>query len=261
MLAAALLGGLVAMLALVLSPMNGVRAQISYGAPMPLLELPFAALKFGYYYIRAFLSLNRWALLALAAGGVVLGMLTGSVASCKEPPLLLRRLGLGLLLTGGAVFLLIAAVNVPAAYIEHAEISEPRALLVPVSVMVIGIAAGAWQVGSALRLWRPNWAMRPAVAPALLLALLALAPTAYAVTRYPVALAPLVLFQERARAWDARDAAIRQAIAAGQSSVDVGQIDAYAGILEMYPQPNWVNNCAASFYGLSEIRATLPWIP
>jgi len=254
MLAAALLGGLLAMVVLVLSPMNEVRRQISYGAPMPLLELPFMALKFGYYYIRAFLSLNRWAVLALAAGGVSFGFFNG------QSSISLRRLGLGLLLTGGVVFLLIAAINVPAAYIENAEISESRALLVPDSVIVLGIAAAAWQVGSALRHWQPLAGGVRTIAVAGLV-LLALAPSAYAVTRYPAALAPLALFQKRAAAWDARDAAIRQAVAAGQSSVDVGQIDAYAGILEMYPQPNWVNNCAASFYGLSEIRSTLPWIP
>jgi hypothetical protein len=261
MLAAALVAGLAAMVVLVLSPMNTPRRLISYAAPMPLAELPFMALKFGYLYIRAFLSLNRWAVLALGAGGVIFGLFAA------QNGISLRRLAAGLLLTGGVVFLLIAAINVPAAYIENAEISESRALLVPTTVMLAGVAAAAWQVGSALRRWRPAWALRPAPALAplsraglvLVLALAALAPTAYAVSKYPAALAPIALFQKRAQVWDERDAAIRAAFAAGQSSVDVRQIDSYASILEFYPQPNWVNNCAASFYGMSEIRATLPW--
>ena len=81
------------------------------------------------------------------------------------------------------------------------------------------------------------------------------------VSKYPEALAPLSFFQKRAQFWDARDAAIRQAKAAGLMVVDVHAIDSYAGVIELYPQPNWVNSCAASYYGVDQIRATLPWNP
>ena len=66
-------------------------------------------------------------------------------------------------------------------------------------------------------------------------------------------------FEKRAEIWDERDLLIGQAVDQGLSSVEVREIDSYIGVLELHPQPNWVNNCAAEFYGIGEIKATLPW--
>lgn len=48
-------------------------------------------------------------------------------------------------------------------------------------------------------------------------------------------------------------------MAEGKKDVEVREIDSCMGVLELHPEPNWVNNCAANIYGLDTIRSTLPW--
>jgi len=254
-LSLALIGALAAMMALLLSPMNVLRDLASYGPPATLTAVPLMALKYSYYYIRAFLSLNRWAVLALGASGLVLGIATSGYQ------ISLRRLLSSLVGMGLVIYLLVAAVHVPTAYIENARLGEERAMIVPAFVMVVGMLAGSWIVGIAVRNWRPGWVEKPRIWMVGLMLFLALAPIAFVASKYSAALAPIPFFQERALAWDERDATIRQAKAAGQMVVDVHAIDSYAGVMELYPQPNWINTCAASYYGVHQIRATLPWNP
>jgi hypothetical protein len=61
--------------------------------------------------------------------------------------------------------------------------------------------------------------------------------------------------------WDQRDRQIRAAVARGEKDVLVLPIDSQyiGGLLEFYPQPNWVNLCAAQYYGIDVIRATESW--
>jgi hypothetical protein len=59
-----------------------------------------------------------------------------------------------------------------------------------------------------------------------------------------------------AQAWDARDASIRQAIAEGATDLVVVQLDSIGGVGEYKgSERDWINRCAARFYGLNTLRA------
>ncbi|MBI5353272.1 MAG: hypothetical protein HZB50_11585 [Chloroflexi bacterium] len=63
-------------------------------------------------------------------------------------------------------------------------------------------------------------------------------------------------YRSHAEAWDQRDAEIRKAVAEGATDLVVVQLDSMKGVLE-YKKNNWVNICAANYYGLNSISAPL----
>jgi len=68
--------------------------------------------------------------------------------------------------------------------------------------------------------------------------------------------APLTEYQAFAAAWDERDAYIRAATASGATSVIVQQFNPMGGVGELKDNPeNWINKCAAQYYGLDSIAA------
>jgi hypothetical protein len=78
---------------------------------------------------------------------------------------------------------------------------------------------------------------------------------------YPVRAAPRVYsatyeYRYFAKAWDARNAGIRQAIAGGATDLVVVQLDSIGGVGEYKGnERDWINRCAARFYGLNTLRA------
>lgn len=63
-------------------------------------------------------------------------------------------------------------------------------------------------------------------------------------------------YRARAAAWDARDEYIRQAVAEGATDLVVVQLDTIGGVQEYKDRETfWVNRCAAEFYGLRSLRA------
>ena len=62
--------------------------------------------------------------------------------------------------------------------------------------------------------------------------------------------------QKFALAWDDRDAYIRKAAADGATSVVIKQFNPIGGVGEIKDDPtNWINQCAAQYYGLESIAA------
>ena len=78
---------------------------------------------------------------------------------------------------------------------------------------------------------------------------------------YPLRVTPRVYAatyenQNFAMAWDERDAVIRQAIAEGATDLVVVQLDSIGGVGEYKGnETDWINRCAARFYGLNTLRA------
>lgn len=71
-------------------------------------------------------------------------------------------------------------------------------------------------------------------------------------TEYPI-------MQQRAELWDGRDTQIRQQQAAGEMQLVVPTMNSLTGILELSDNKGfWVNNCAASYYGVETISAVEP---
>lgn len=66
-------------------------------------------------------------------------------------------------------------------------------------------------------------------------------------------------YRQRAAAWDMRDAQIRADVDAGLTEITVTELDSLHGIKEIDSDPaHWVNRCAARYYGVETISATLP---
>lgn len=63
-------------------------------------------------------------------------------------------------------------------------------------------------------------------------------------------------YQKFSQQWDARDTLIRQAVADGKTDLVVVQLDSIGGVGEYKGNPkDWINLCAARFYGLNSIVA------
>jgi hypothetical protein len=64
------------------------------------------------------------------------------------------------------------------------------------------------------------------------------------------------LYEARTNAWDIRQRMILNAKANGQADVTIPQFDSVYGITEIGSNPkNWVNICAAKYYGVNSITA------
>jgi len=91
--------------------------------------------------------------------------------------------------------------------------------------------------------------------------LLILVPFIYTVRPIVLTYAELPRYSNRAKVWDERDRSIWAAKDRGIFQIDVKGIDSkYMGqTLDFKEKPTfWVNSCAETYYGVQEIRATLP---
>jgi hypothetical protein len=149
---------------------------------------------------------------------------------------------------------LIAAALSPSAYIEQG-IPAKRARIIPRFIMIMGLAIGAWLSGYFLRQhYSKRWFYWLAV-------VIVGFSYIYALRTIVITADKVAIYRERAIIWDERDEIIRAASANGISEIDVRGIDGLpvGGIRDFKPKPgNWINGCASSYYGLKEIRATLP---
>ena len=69
-------------------------------------------------------------------------------------------------------------------------------------------------------------------------------------------LVDLPWYRYHAEQWDARDQYIQQAVAQGATDLVVKQLDTIGKVQEIKGRAkNWVNRCAAGFYGLDTISA------
>jgi hypothetical protein len=64
------------------------------------------------------------------------------------------------------------------------------------------------------------------------------------------------IVQERAIAWDVRQAEIFKAKSAGMTNIEIKPMNSIDGIYEITADPQfWVNQCAAGYYGVVSIQA------
>lgn len=143
------------------------------------------------------------------------------------------------------MYLLIAASFAPSIYGQ--TYPAPRArflgyLLFNVTALLTGGLIGAWLAG----LNRPAWSASLGLALVVLLAV------------YPLRIASSVLAETRenrawAQAWDSRDAEIRSMKSQGLTDLTVEGLPQVYDVGELKPKANYVNNCAARFYGVESI--------
>lgn len=250
--------GLVALVILAVCPSNELRRVYSYYEPAPLIEVPGVALRLTIQTIKSYFTGYTLPIIVLAAAGAFFS--AGKVvASAGKPVISWKKRGSLAAVILVSAFLACYAMLLPSSYVEQAIPEEGRAMIIgcftlTLTTLWLSLIAGQW-AGEVItrQKWISSW-MLGAASLALFLGL-----TAYAVRTYTYPIKTIPFFEKRAQVWDERDATIRQAVAEGKKDVEVREIDSYMGVLELHPEPNWVNNCAAKFYGLDTIRSTLPW--
>jgi len=241
--AAALAGTLVGLAVLALQP--GARLRLEQMPPVPGLgRLIYLTMRFSVAV--AYHSLIDYLPARLAA--LFTGLLAGFSASEVRIPTV-KKLAGPLLLTGLAVFVMIAACCAPSAFAQSAY-PEARAQTSAVywfsaALLGAGFLAGAW-----LQTVLPIKRSRAAQAA---LTVLALVPLILALSQLP---ALFTDYRERAAAWDNRESMIFAQRDAGQRDLRVPALDSTAGLMELTPDPHlWVNYCAAQYYQVDSIRA------
>lgn len=255
LLACALLGSLLALAALYFAPATQMRRGLLGAAP-GLFSLVRMSMKNAFLYIYITLGEKAFPLLVLLLTAMLAGYLSFSHQAARRfsPTSLVTALFLAPLVA----YLWMVCVVAPFAfgestYPEARVLVDATFILVPM-VMVVGLLLGAAFGNLHLLADQPlpSWLNLAAVLAVLALSLFPLYSARKTWSEMPI-------LQQRAQAWDARDAQVRQLAAAGQQDITVQAISSYAGLLEISPSPsNWVNGCAALYYHVHSITAVSP---
>jgi hypothetical protein len=243
-LGVALLGSLLAMLVLFISPAAILRQQRYFVPPPGLWTLLGMTFQFAFDFIT--LTLRGLVIPALVAGAVpfVLAVRKTSTGAPRRR----KNLFIALLAVWIAVFFLVASCFAPSVYAQSSY-AEERAQFPACFVLVCGISASGWLLGKRIAAL-PS---KPALHPFAVLLLLAL-------SLYPLRLAVLTYtgiepYRQRATQWDARDQLIRAELAVGAQDLVVPALDSIAALSEINSDPAYfVNRCSAQYYGLNTIR-------
>ena len=250
LLSVALVSVALATVILILSPAIAPR-HVGYPNPTSPLHLPWLSLVFAMDFIRASV---RDLIIPHAMFGLLFLLLPFLASFVDARANLSFATGLKAIAVIAVVtVLLIAACQIPAIYIEGGPPAS-KALISARFTLLFAFAGIFWIAGS----W---FATRVQGNYRYALLVLILIPMLYTVRPISLNYAELPRFSERARVWDERDQSIRSAKAQGILQIDVKGIDSkYMGqTLDFKEKPNfWVNGCAETFYGVQEIRATLP---
>jgi hypothetical protein len=120
--------------------------------------------------------------------------------------------------------------------------------------LILGIFASGW-VSAKLVLSLVTRVILQKVVSVVLLAV-GIVMLIYLGTTFPQAYDKMSLYQARATAWDARQLMILDEKSGGQVNITVPEFDSIYGITELGANPaNWVNRCAAWYYGVKSISA------
>ncbi len=254
-----LAGALLAMLIVAIAPGNQVR-QEAVGVHAGLVRIiTFSMRNAAFIYAKYFIFTPFWAFLSISLPFFTgwLFASAGKAASHDQRSSLWWQqswlrwlLGLGL-----ASFILVTAACAPVVYAMNAYPDE-RTIIIPQFVIATTvISASAWLgMGLRSRYILPDPWGKPVIGRVLqagFVAILILG-AGYSigstVTRIPD-------FQAYARAWDQREAVLKQAVDDGQQDVTVVGLNARFGIADLNESPdNWVNRCMASYYDIRNLR-------
>jgi hypothetical protein len=187
-------------------------------------------------------------------------LLSRQAASRRLDP---APLTFGLLLVPVLAYLLILAVSTPSAYAQSSY-PEGRVLIEARFVMTLMLAGLGIVLGMIIaQLFR--WSDRePSLwLHALLLGIFLLA-SLYPLYEARKGFLQIPIFQERASRWDEHAASIREDREQGMLEINLldsqaVSYDEFSGLLEPGEDAqNWVNQCAASFYGVRNLTVNAP---
>jgi hypothetical protein len=258
---AALVGSLIALLAVALAPGNAVRL-----AAMPVRPhiFPFIRMAVTNSMIFIYISLKDNAFQNLLAVLIPILITYALYMSDKGlPKLRPSSLILALFLIPVFSSLLVLAVCAPSAYAESSY-PEGRVLIEARFIMVFMIMAEGSLIGmcfSQLHLWAGE---PPPLYLQLILAAVFLVMILYPLYDARKTYLEIPFYRQRAVTWDAHDAIIRASLQQGISDVNIKDsqarsFDEFSGLLDLTSDPaNWVDQCAANFYGLHQLTVNKP---
>lgn len=253
----ALLGSLLGMAMLFFSPATRMRQGLIGPSP-DLVSLVRMSLSNAFIFMYITLGESAFSLLIL----LIIALLAGYglfAARLTDVDLDPGKLISALFLVPLVTYLLTVCVVAPFAFGESAY-PEARVLINAMLPMVGMVLLEGLILGISLGLLQQR---SPQLAPVGLRVLLLLA--LVGVSLFPlystrkVVRTDLPLYQQRALDWDTRDAYIRGQVAQGQKDITATAFYSIGKVLELTPDPsNWLNNCAALYYGADSITGVSP---
>lgn len=251
-----LLGSLLAITIMFFSPATRMRQGLVGAAP-GLVDLVRMSISNAFVFMYITLGDKAFQLIILMLATLLAGY-TWYSTQLKESDLKITHLVTTLFITPLITYLLIVCVCAPFAYGESTY-PEARVLLNATIFMVVMVMVEGLIMGISLGLLHQRSREdlpRGLIASSLLLLMVVSLFPLYS-SRKVIQLIPT--YQHRAEAWDNRDAQIRSMAEEGQKNIEVVGFESIAGILEISPTShNWVNGCAALYYGVKTITATSP---
>jgi hypothetical protein len=266
MVITSLAGTLIAILLLYFSPSNQSRLSAFPASP--------GLLKFGSILINSmeiflYISIKKQIIpdVLLILFFFLAGLFSYRMIPRRSPNFLKRWFMAEILIgIGGAV--LLAATMLPFAYLQQSYPYE-RALITSRFVFVLCEGAGSWLAGCAFfgsLIKESPGSAHPFISNRTILGIVSVASLIFVLIGiYPLQAARNELsqtshVQKWAYFWDARDKAIQEAVLEHRNSVKVVAIDhVISGVADLSPDPaQWYNGCAALYYGVTAISASLP---
>jgi hypothetical protein len=244
----ALIGALSALMVMALAPANSIRLQTP---PPGLAELIFRIIQFPFdFIVDTFKSLPTPTLISVAVPALIFYVKFAyfSPELSKETR---DRLGIILLVTPLLAYMLIAASFAPSAYGQSYPVARARfigRLLLTSTLMLDGVLLGILVAQIRTQLFRSVYVRGFAMLALMFLALYPLRTAWLTSLQIPT-------YQQRAAAWDARDAQIRALEAQGVRDVVVRFLSEEQ-IQDLGDHTGFrLNRCAAALYAVDSIVA------
>jgi hypothetical protein len=260
-LSAVMIGTLLALVIMAVSPVNHLRQQ---GLPPPpgFVRLVGMSLEnaFVFYKISLYKHLFTNVLCGLAALAIAYTVYVRQPEQTLNAPdrFHISRVILifvGLIIAG---YLLIVCIMAPVAYGESSY-PDSRTLIAPCWIMVMQISSLGWLAGWMLSRWlKPNNQATQIANITAMIIILGVGVLAVIAAKNIYAQIPQ--YQRWATYWDMRNDQILQEKQEGQTVVQVMEIDhIIQGVSELRADPfYWYNVCAARYYGIERIYANQP---
>lgn len=245
---AVLLGIFFGLLLLVLNPTNAIR-QSAFPTPPTIINAAITSIKYTGGFVFDLIRSAPLPFIVLLFSGLLWGWVELRMEKFRWKLGILLLLGL---LIG--TYLLIASTMAPTVW-AMSSFPDPRGLLpgsylIIIVIFTLGVILGTF--GNTLFRQRiPVWLENGTIL--ILVAIL----SAYYIHLIPSIYSYINPYQARAKIWDARNEEILKMKTEGQTHILVSGITSISGIVELQKNKNYfINQCAAIYYGVEDIRTT-----
>lgn len=245
-----LAGAVTALVVMFLAPANSIRLHTTPPGLVVVIEHSFV---YGFEFMRdSIKSLVLPSFFAMAASAVIFY----GIYAFPKPVYTggqQKYIWICLLLTPILSYLTIVASFAPSVYGQSFPIE--RARFAGQVFLVIGLMIEGAALGILLAQWRSRVivSLPLGMISAILLIIAAYYPLRAARLTYTT---DVPTYQARAVAWDEREAIIFTLRSQGETDLVIPQLSGIDGVKELDNRPeNWVNRCAAEYYGVNSIQA------